>query len=97
MSFGNVITQGSKGNNTQWQRAMLKLASAAGLGQTAKQDFGAVTGSTITIPIFTTTPVYQVFKNGQLLTNIIDYSIAGNTIMFVNPLVADLITVIFNF
>ena len=98
MSIGNLRTEGGKGTNFPWQLAMLRAAQAAVTNgaQYGEQDFGAVTGSTVTLAHIPT-HIYGVFKNGQRLTNGTDYSISGAIVTFVNPLVADLITVTYNY
>lgn len=55
-----------------------------------------VTGLTKTllnIPVF----IYGVFMNGQRLTLGVDYTINGSTITFNTALVADLITIVYNY
>ena len=96
MSLANLNDSASKGKNAVYQRAMINLLYS--LNQSSSGGFltndQTVTGSTVTLP---QTPVfiYGVYKNGQKLTVTTDYSIAGNTITFVNALAADLISTVY--
>lgn len=101
MSNGKQNTRGDQNTNYTWQKNVLKLLQGikdtiANAVQYAEQDFGAVTGATVTLA-YIPTKIYGVFKNGQRLTNGTDYSISGTVVTFVNPLVADLITVTYNY
>ncbi len=97
MSYGNQNNNANQGMNTPYQRAQLRLLkSIKDAGLYAEQDFGAVTGTTVTLTHIPT-HIYGVFKNGQRLTSGTDYSISGMVVTFVNPLVADLITVTYNY
>jgi len=59
-------------------------------------DNQTITGTTMTLantPLF----IYAVFKNGQQLNLTADYTIVGAVITFINPLVADVITVVYQY
>jgi len=72
-------------------------ASPAGMGTDIEDNSaGAISGLTFTL---SQTPdfIYGIFKNGIRLTVTLQYSIAGNTITFVDALDNDYITAVYKY